>query len=125
MLKQRQSPIYVKFLPHSNPKNPTKLQKGHYLLFYISNSSKSIAGYSQIVDILFKSPIEIKQNFITHIQMDETEFTNYIEERENKPMIMLFLRNIIELKKEIPIGYPITMTGKYLTNDGLNQFIDI
>ncbi len=124
-LKKREKPIYVKFLTHTNSKNPTKLQKGHYLLFYISNSTKSVAGYSQIVDILFKLPIEIKKNFINQIQMDKNEFTSYIKDREAKPLIILVLNKIIDLKKEKHVSYPITMTGKYLLTNELNQYIKL
>ena len=54
LLKQRYKPIFIKFIPHSDTKNPTKLNEGNYLLFYVSNKNKSIIGYSKIKQILFK-----------------------------------------------------------------------
>ena len=123
LLKQRKKPIFIKFLPHSNSKNPTKLCPGNYLLFYLSKQNKSIIGYSKINDIFFKTPTEINQQYIDEIQMDKIEFERYVKNRENKPLMVLILDRIIDFKKKISIDYPITMTGKYISKDELKCFI--
>lgn len=82
LLKQRKKPIYIKFLTHSNSKHPTKLQRGHHILFYLSKGSKLIVGYSEITDVLFKTPFEVRKNYIDKIQMSEEEFDSYTKNRE-------------------------------------------
>ena len=61
MLKKRRKPAYIKFLTHTNSRKPTKLHRGHFLLFYLSGGKKSIVGYSKIKEVLFKTPLDIKQ----------------------------------------------------------------
>jgi hypothetical protein len=122
-MKKRKSPVYIKYTPHADSKNPTKLDSGHILFFYISGKEKSIIGYSKINDISFHLPKEIKQNYIDRIQMKEDEFNKYINHRESKSLLALELDKIIDLPNSIPITYPITMGGKYLSSMEVKNFI--
>jgi len=114
ILKERKDPVYVKFLTRTNSKKPTKLHQGHLLFFYLSGENKSIVGYSKIKEVFFKTPSEIKHNYINRIQMEEEQFNSYILYRETKPLLLLGLDEIIGLKKEIPLDHPLTMTGQYI-----------
>ena len=115
ILKERKDPVYVKYITHSRSKNPTKLQKGHFLLLYISKKNKSIVGYAKIKDVSLKMPAEIKQNYLNRIQMQREEFNEYILDRDSKGLIFLELEEIVELEKPVLVGYPITMAGRYVS----------
>ena len=122
-LLSRKKPVYVKFIPHSNSKHPTKIDTNDFLFFYISGKSKSIAGYAKIATVSFKQPSEIQNCYLNNIQMDRIEFQNYILNRETKNLLFLELNDIIEFKKMIPVEYPITMGGKYITQEDIKYFL--
>ena len=123
LLLKRKKPMYVKFLIHKKSKNPTRLLKGDTLFLYLSHKDKSIIGYSKIQNISFLTPIEIQNNYIGRIQMEPQEYTVYIKGRLDKPLISLELSKIVELKTPIIIDYPITMAGKYVYGNTINNLI--
>jgi len=123
LLKERSSPIYIKFLSHSSAKNPTRLRSGHYLIFYLSGANKSIIAHSKIVEVLFKKPIQIQEHHINDIQMEKEEFDIYTRNRENKSLILLKLNNIIEFENPIEIDYSISMTGMYISKESVKSFL--
>ena len=122
-LKKRKSPIYIKYIPHADSKNPTKLCKGHRLFFYISGKEKTIAGYSKIRKVAFCLPEEIRQNYMDRIQMTSDEFITYVSQRDSKSLLTLELENIIELQNEVRVPYPITMGGKYLSSNAVKNLL--
>ena len=129
ILQKRENPIYVKFIAHTTSKNPTRLNKGHFLLLYLSRRNNSISGYAKINKVSFKTPSDIKQNYIERIQMKKEEFDRYIIGRESKPLLFLELKEIVKIKKNITINHRMTMAGKYITNNEMklllgDNFID-
>jgi hypothetical protein len=125
LLKNRCNPIFIKYLTHTYSKRPIKIVKGNILFLYLSCENKSIVGYSKIIDVFFKKPLEIKNNFINNIQMKKNEFEKYIIGRDNKPLLCLKLDKIIEFHNEVNSEYKITMTGKYLNQNDINNLLDI
>ncbi len=123
LLHKRTKPVYVKYLPQGGGKYPTKLTPGHFILFYLSGGSKSIIGYAEISDVAIKYPPEIERNYSNRMQMDCDEFDEYTLDRKDKTMIVLILENLVVLKKLIPIQFPITMAGKYISKDELKQIL--
>ena len=121
-LLNRKKPVYVKFIPHSNSKHPTKIDSNDFLFFYISGESKSIAGYAKIAAVSFKQPSEIQNYYHDNIQMNKIEFQKYILNRETKNLLVLELNKIIEFKKMISVEYPITMAGRYTTQEDIKYF---
>ncbi|MDO9538173.1 MAG: DUF365 domain-containing protein, partial [Thermoplasmata archaeon] len=117
ILMTRTNPVYVKFITHTKSKKPTKLQKENYLLFYLSKNDKSIIGYSKIQKISFEQPHDILNNFINRIQMNECEFSAYIQGRKSKQLIVLELEKIYKLKKRVIISFPMTMAGRYVSKE--------
>jgi len=123
IFKKRRKPLYIKFLTHSKSKNPTKLQKGHYLLLYLSRRNKAIAGYAKIKKVSFRKVFEVQQKYINRIQMGRKEFDEYVFRRESKHLILLELNEIIELKKSVVVDYPITMAGRYVSFDEIKHLL--
>lgn len=128
LLKKRKNPVYIKYTPHSNSKNPTKICEGNFLLFYLAHGSKLIIGYSKIIKVTFKLPFDIKQQYIDRIQMEKNEFDRYISTRKSKSLLFLELERIIEFQNPVKVNYPITMAGRYVTivdikNLGFQQII--
>lgn len=123
LLNKRDKPAYVKYITHSNSKNPTQLQKDHYLLLYLSGKSKNIVGYSKIKGIMFMKPDEIKKKYLYQIQMDEKEFSNYTSNRLSKYLIYLELYKLIFLKSPFRIEYPITMAGRYVSLNEIKRVL--
>lgn len=123
LLMKRINPVYVKYIIHPNSKKPTKLQNGHYLLFYLSRMEKSIIGYATIKDISFKMPNEIKENHLDLIQMDEKQFDDYTSNRSFKSLIFLELQKIVTLENPIQVGYPITMAGQYISINEIKRLL--
>jgi hypothetical protein len=120
ILKKRNNPIFIKFLTHSDSKNPTKLQSDHFLLLYLSKSNKSIIAYSQIKRITFKKPLEVLKYHLDDIQMEKEEFSKYIQNRENKSLVLLELKKISELDNPVPVDQPITMAGMYVSKNSFD-----
>lgn len=123
LLKEKSKPVYIKYLSRMKGKNPTKLQRGHYILFYLSRKDKTIVGYSKINNILFKTPSEIKQEYTNRIQMNDPAFDQYTKKRKDKSLIALEIEKFTELKNVVSINYPITMAGKYITMNEVKNFI--
>jgi hypothetical protein len=88
----------------------------------LSGGSKSIIGYSKIINVLFKTSSEVKQYYINRIQMGKEDFDNYIKNRESKALLLLELENIVEFKKMISVDFPMTMAGKYMQLDKIKQY---
>jgi len=124
LLKKKAAPVYVKYIAKVGSKRSTKLQKGHYLLFYLSKANKSIVAYAKIRSVSFANPSEVKKN-IDRIQMDEKEFSNYIKNREEKPLMFLELEKVVPLPEPVLIDYPITMTGRYISTKDIIHLIKI
>ena len=55
--------------------------------------------------------------------MDKMEFQNYILNRETKNLLFLELNKIIEFKEMIYVEYPITMVGKYITQEDIKYYL--
>lgn len=123
-LLKHKEPVYIKYITHTKSKNPTKLQKGHYLLFYVSKKDKSISGYSKIKNVSFKQANEIKNQFIHRIQLNSQEFSVYIQNRESKYLLFLELEEIIQLKKPVIVTSPISMAGQYISKNQLNAILE-
>lgn len=122
LLRDRNAPIFVKFLGRTDSKNPTKLRSDHFLLLYLSKSNKSIIAYSQIKSISFKKPHEILKHNIKNIQMEKDDFCKYIQNRENKSLILLELKKLFELDNPVAVEQPITMTGRYISKKFMDMF---
>jgi len=115
-LKSRKNPIYIKFLS----KNSTELKIGHILIFYLSRKNKTLIGYSKIINVYFKSPLDILKYHKDNTQMKEEKIIEYIHTRENKNILVLELDEIKDFDIPIKIDYPITMMGKYVHIEGYN-----
>ncbi len=124
ILQKRENPIYVKFIAHTTSKNPTRLSKGHYLLLYLSRRDNTINGYAKIHKVSFKTPLDIKQNYINRIQMKKAEFDRYIIGRESKPLLFLELEKIVKLKKNITFNQRITMAGQYISTKEMKRLLE-
>lgn len=125
ILKERKNPAYVKFITHVKSKNPTRLRKGHYLLFYLSRKDKSIIGYAKINAVSFKTAFEINDKYLNRIQMEQKEFDGYILDRESKQLLFLELEEIIVLDKPMPVDYPITMAGQYVSINEMKRLLGV
>lgn len=122
-LLTKSNPIYVKYIPHSNSKNATRLQIGNYIFFYLSKGDKLIIGYSKIKKITFKTSEELIKSSINQIQMDKEEFIHYIQNREEKELLVLELKKIMSLTNSINSPYPISMAGRYVSKEETKKFL--
>jgi hypothetical protein len=129
-LKKKKNPVYVKYLTHVNSRHATKIHEGDFLFFYRSGGDKSIIGFSKIVKISFKTPLDIEQHYLDRIQMEKNEFEKYISNRKSKPLIFLELKEILKFEKPANIDFRMTMVGKYISIDeirriGLEKLLEI
>lgn len=121
LLKTRKNPIYIKYQTHS--KSGVRIKDRDYIFFYISGGNKTIVGYSIIKDIKFELPQLVLDKFVDRTQMDGDEFNNYIQNRFNKHLLMVYLKKVINFDEPQKINFPITMTGKLINSvDNENLF---
>jgi len=125
LINRIKEPVYVKFITHTNSKNPTKLKHNNYILFYQSGKNKTIVGYSKIISISFKKATEIKNEYLSRIQMNENDFCSYVKGRESKLLLFLELDQIMTLEQPVELSFPITMAGQYITKNDLRTIINI
>ena len=118
-LKKRKKPVFVKYITYDKSKNATKLRPGDFLLLYVSQMNKSITHYSKISSVSFKSCDKIMRYYLYRIQMNKNEFKEYVQDRKNKLLLFLELEKLTELKKQYFANYPITMSGKYVSESDL------
>ena len=111
--------VFVKFLTH--PTKNTRIKETMNLIIYVSNLNKSVIGEAVIKKIEFLKCDELIKKYKNKVFLNSEELKDYVSEREEKPLLVLTLKNIKRYNKEKILNYPITMSGKYITKEEYNK----
>ena len=109
--------VFVKYVAH-----PNYLRTGvRKILFYESQGNKEIVGEARIKTNEFLTPLEALQKYLNKIFLDKDELMEYASSRPSRTlsrkMLVLVLTKPVKYSKGIKYEKPITMAGKYLTEE--------
>jgi len=121
ILKSNKNPVYIKYQRYTNPEKHFGIKINDFVFFYISRGNRTIDSYAKIKNIIFKTPNEVKKENINQIQMKLPQFEEYIKTRNEKPMLVLELSKITNLKNKINIEKSSTKAGRYVRIEEFNK----
>lgn len=117
--------IFIKYLPRvpTRKSYSLKIREGIKLYIYRSGHNKTIVTEAIIdkVELLFFDEIISKYKNRTIAPYDE--LIKYVQDRENKKLLVLHLKNIKKYDNPLKVKVPITMAGRYITNENKNDLI--
>lgn len=114
--------VFVKYVTHPTcvrvvPKNK--------ILFYVSHGHKEIVGEATIEAIEFLTPMDALKKHGDKIFLDRDELMEYTSQQPSRTtlrkMLVLVLSKPRKYSKSISCKKPITMTGRYFTEEDYNR----
>jgi hypothetical protein len=117
--------IFIKYISRiRNKKSKFRLTPGLKLFLYESAFRKALVASATIKTIEFVNIEEIMDTYNDKLMISKNELVDYAKGRTKKIMI-LKLDNIIKLEPIIPVKCRITMSGRYITKDNLDEIFHI
>jgi len=117
--------IFVKYISRiPTKKSKFRITPGIKLYFYESVSRKAIVAHATIKSIEFLHIEETINAYNQKLMISKNELIEYSKGR-NKKIMILKIDNIKKLDPIIPVKCRITMSGRYITKDNLDEIFHI
>jgi len=105
--------VFVKYF--GKERLPLRLRVGSRLFFYESGRSKQIVGDAKIIGIESATYEDVIARFGDYLFLTKNEFERYAQDRRDKKMLILVLREMRKYSAPLRLKNGLTMAGQYMT----------